>query len=242
MMTDLIENLEGFTYPAYIQLIKHLKNNYELIPAREYNCKTNEPTVVVRHDVDWDFESALHMARLEHDINVKSTYFVLLSCPSYNLFSEHGIKGVRELLELGHEIGLHYDISVYNHYPELAYDELLEFEINSLELITQDQRISSIVCHNPTISGQDPLRNVWIRNLSTISLFDHYVHEANRQWKHEYLKPLINKVHIRNMINTHPCLWSDELVEDRYDWIHQCMHRIEDSWVKLWRGKDEKTK
>ncbi len=243
-MLDLVNALKRFTYPSYIQLIEHLLNKYDLITAQEYNPKTDRSTVVVRHDVDWDLESATHIARIENNLGVRSTYFVLLSCPTYNLFSEYGMDKIREILSLGHEIGLHYDISVYNHDTELTYDKLLEMEINSLERITRGQKISCISCHNTSKLDHDPLRNIWLNNLSDIAKFDNYVTDANRQWHPPYLLPLINGEHKKNQLLTHPCLWStdQEYVIDRYERIHRCISKIEDSWVKLWREKDEKLK
>lgn len=243
-MSHIIQNLKSFTYPAYVELLEHLQSNYELITAKEYDPKCDEPTVVVRHDVDWSLESALHMARLENDLGIQSTYFVLLSCPTYNLFSEYGMDIIDEMLDLGHEIGLHYDIPIYNRRTEYAHVQLLEIEIASLERLIHGQKTSCISCHNTSILDYDPLRNVWLKNLSDFSQFDNFVHDANRIWIDKHLQSLIDVTFKRHMLLTHPCLWSDdsEYVADRYEWIHTCISKIEASWVNLWREKDEKLK
>jgi len=239
-MSHIEANLRRFTYDAYAQLIEHLQSKYSLISAKDYDPKSDKPTVVLRHDVDWDLESALHMARLENDYGVKSTFLVLLSCPTYNLHSDYGIDAVTELLSLGHEIGLHYDVSVYNKLDTNLSACLLK-EVDVLERMIR-KPVLSVACHNSSTLTTDPIWHVHPNNLSDFSNFDLYVHDANRTWTTEYLKPLIEMKYNRNMLNTHPCLWSHEYVADRYEWITRCMSRIERKWINLWREKDDRTK
>ena len=64
---------------------------------------------LLRHDVDIDASAALAMAKLEYEVGVKSTYFYMLRSPVYNIFSRFNHRMVEGVLELGHEVGLHYD-------------------------------------------------------------------------------------------------------------------------------------
>lgn len=47
------------------------------------------------------------MARLEHELGVTSTYFVMTESVFYNLDSTAGVASLRELRSLGHAVGFH---------------------------------------------------------------------------------------------------------------------------------------
>jgi hypothetical protein len=69
----------------------------------------SERVCLLRHDIDVDLGAAVEIAEIEADLGVRSTYFVMLRSPVYNLFSRAGHRSVRRLLDLGHWLGLHYD-------------------------------------------------------------------------------------------------------------------------------------
>ena len=54
------------------------------------------------------------MAHLERKNNVRSTYFFLLTSGVYNILDKDIINKIIFIKRLGHEIGLHFDPSVYN--------------------------------------------------------------------------------------------------------------------------------
>ena len=61
----------------------------------------------LRHDVDLSLEAALELAQLEHDLDVRATYFLMTESVFYNLESGAGRRAVGELRNLGHAVGLH---------------------------------------------------------------------------------------------------------------------------------------
>ncbi len=63
--------------------------------------------VFLRHDVDLSLESAVEMARLEHELGVRATYFLLPESAFYNLQSALGRTVQRQLRQWGHAVGLH---------------------------------------------------------------------------------------------------------------------------------------
>ncbi len=65
--------------------------------------------VLMRHNVELSLTSALHMARLDYEADIHSTFFLLLNS-DYNLFEPVGAAIVQQILDLGHDIGLHYDM------------------------------------------------------------------------------------------------------------------------------------
>jgi hypothetical protein len=65
--------------------------------------------IVVRHDIDHDLEHALWFARWEHDHSINSTYFALHSAWYWQDEAESGFRRLREMQDLGHEVGIHND-------------------------------------------------------------------------------------------------------------------------------------
>src|SRR5436305_7439061 len=63
--------------------------------------------VYLRHDVDLSLEAALEMARIEHELGVRATYFLMTESGFYNLDSHVGQQTLRQLREWGHAVGLH---------------------------------------------------------------------------------------------------------------------------------------
>ena len=63
--------------------------------------------VFLRHDVDLSLEAALEMARLEHELGVRATYFLMTESGFYNLESHVGRYTQRQLRQWGHAVGLH---------------------------------------------------------------------------------------------------------------------------------------
>jgi len=61
----------------------------------------------VRHDVDLSLEAAVEMARLEHELGARATYFLMTESSFYNLDSRVGHYAQRQLREWGHAVGLH---------------------------------------------------------------------------------------------------------------------------------------
>jgi len=61
----------------------------------------------LRHDVDLSLEAALEMARLEHELGVRATYFLMPESGFYNLDSHVGLYAQRQVREWGHAVGLH---------------------------------------------------------------------------------------------------------------------------------------
>lgn len=61
----------------------------------------------LRHDVDLSLDAAVEMARLEHELGVTATYFLMTESVFYNLDSTAGVAALRELRSLGHAVGFH---------------------------------------------------------------------------------------------------------------------------------------
>ena len=105
----------------------------------------NSAHVILRHDLDMSLGAALPLSKIESDLGVRASYFVLLGSEFYNPLSSEGLKNLKEIRDEGHEIGLHFDASGYT-IDEL--DDAVERECEILERAL-DQRIETISFHRP---------------------------------------------------------------------------------------------
>lgn len=106
-----------FTLNKYRELCNTISNSeYSSLTLEEYFSERELPDkfIIVRHDVDDEPEYTLKMARLEHELNIKSTYYFRTN---KNVFVG-GI--IREVKNLGHEIGYHYEVldETFGNYEE----------------------------------------------------------------------------------------------------------------------------
>jgi hypothetical protein len=69
--------------------------------------------LLMRHDIDTSPRNALEMARIEHRLGVRTSYFVLMHSPFYNPAAPPHYDALRSILDLGGEIGLHYDTQFF---------------------------------------------------------------------------------------------------------------------------------
>jgi len=101
-----------FSLNSYFEILNSAKKKgYEFIPYSVdfKNINENDGLCILRHDIDADLEAAVKLAKVEQELGVKSTYFLMCQSPVYNLFSRWNIDYVNSIISMGHNIGLHYD-------------------------------------------------------------------------------------------------------------------------------------
>jgi len=94
-----------FTYAEYARFLDRIGER-AVVPMREFARGSGD--LALRHDVDSRLESALELARLEHDRGLRATYFVLHTAPYWR--DPELLPKLRELQQLGHEVGFHNDL------------------------------------------------------------------------------------------------------------------------------------
>jgi hypothetical protein len=138
----LIEN--DFSYRCYCDTILKLKKNHKFVDFES----VSSDDIILRHDVDIALQPAVNMAKIENDLKVQSTYFILIHSPYYNPFSPYSTQMIRKILELGHKIGLHYDSSFYIK-NNLDANQCIKNEIDIFNSHFQT-KVNVVAAHNPT--------------------------------------------------------------------------------------------
>ncbi len=102
----MLDNLD-FTLNKYIKLCKSITSSkYIAVPLSEYLKEpkyTDHHIIIMRHDIDQNCRYALDLARVEHEYNIKASYYFRITKATY-------IADILdEIASYGHEIGYHYE-------------------------------------------------------------------------------------------------------------------------------------
>ena len=138
--------ISGFTPSDYETLLKAmLALGYSPVKLGAINPARRD--MFLRHDVDLCIERALQIARREAEMGVFSTFYFLISTRFYNLASSRGRQVLSEIAELGHDIGLHFDVTQYDG----SIDEIEERAVEECALLERLSGIqtSSLSFHRP---------------------------------------------------------------------------------------------
>lgn len=116
-----------FGLKKYEFLVSSLRNQaFEF--STDWSVAAKSRTVLMRHDIDFSVDDALVMAEFENKLNLKSTYFFMLSSNMYNLLSKRNRDAVIKIKEMGHKISLHFDPTAYENL-EVFLENRRVFEI-----------------------------------------------------------------------------------------------------------------
>jgi len=170
-------------------------------------------TCLMRHDVDISMDFAVDMAKVEYSHSVRSTYFLMLRSPLYNLMSRHGSAAMMQLVDLGHDIGLHFDAG-FSLRSSMGMDKDLRFELDTLSrLIGREVRAFSF--HQPSedairlrIAVPEVINTYHPEQLPSFK----YVSDSNRVWRDLDPFQLVACGFQQIQILIHPVWWMCEEV------------------------------
>jgi hypothetical protein len=242
-----------FTLTIYKNLIQTLLNKgYKIVPFIEYlnNKQRLIKIIILRHDVDKKPQNSLLKAKIEAKHGINSTYYFRSVPQSFNE------KIIKEIAELGHEIGYHYeDLSLARGDYELA---IKNFEKN-LSILRKFYSVKTICMHGSPLSKWDN-KKLWEKynykdfgiiaepylDLNFNEIF--YLTDTGRSWNNKagsvrdkvqtnftnnYNSTDVIISAIKNgsmpdkvMINTHPQRWSDNNVEWISEYVTQTIKNI----------------
>lgn len=202
----------NFSLAAYAELIEAGRaSGYRCLTFAELagNAADEGRQCLLRHDVDVSVAFALDMARVEAAIGVRSTYFLMPRSPAYNLLSRHSSLAVREMVELGHDIGLHFDAA----HPLVTADGLTEQVRDEAALVGKlaGRPVSAFSFHQP--SPDILQQRVKIPDLINTYNPDqlqgwHYASDSNRTWRGETGLALLRATsHCKLQLLIHPMWW-----------------------------------
>ena len=218
-----MESLPGFDLREHGRLLEALQAvGYGLKPVGAMAQAVREPTVFLRHDLDFSLEAAVPMAELEASLGAQSTYYVLLHGP-YDVSSSASRSCMRALRDAGHSIGLHYDL---RDYPEAGAEDRLRAEVDRLASLLGEP-VTDIAMHEPHRGLGDPFRSV----PGLVHPHDPrqaegllYVSDSCRAWRDEsLLRCFLPQSPERVLLLTHPALWLDGSIAGGAEYIERTL-------------------
>lgn len=212
---DVRAEYESFTLDSYARALDTALSKYRFL---DYGETSGTPQVIWRHDIDYCPHRALNIARIEADKGARCVYHVLLSSPYYNVLDPEVIATLREIVALGHTVGLHFDMDVFG--PNFAFDQALFeerviFEKNLLET-TLGTGILSMSFHNFAMHRAELIEAdafCGMANACSSQIRDtfRYVSDSNGIWRYDRLEDVLEAPSVPHLhILTHPIWWTLE--------------------------------
>lgn len=198
---------------------------------------TKKNQLILRHDIDFDIKAAYEIAVIEHELNVKSTFFFLLRGDFYNLINSENYDLVKKIESLGHKISLHYDIEIYTNPQKELIAEIKIFEdfFNT--------KIDIISIHRPSKDFlKNPNNYFNVTNTYEDKYFKKISYFADSGGRFRFGNPLESpdyKLNHNIQLLTHPIWWTSSL--SSVDDILNQLIKSRKSDLKLLLGKNVKT-
>lgn len=138
-----------FTYQDYVNMLNCLKHQGYMFTDYE-NYMKYPRCVILRHDVDYSLKKALELAEIEKREGVSSTYMILVSSGFYNPMDCETKNVLKELLDMGHHLGLHFDEANYEVSDMNTLKEYIKAEMQILRNCVNQANISVVSMHRPS--------------------------------------------------------------------------------------------
>jgi hypothetical protein len=202
-----------FDYATYWRLLEHVASQNRVVRFMDVkDAAPGDRLVILRHDVDYSPDSALRMARGEAERGVRSTYFLLLSGTYYNLLTPDHAGVAKTICDLGHEVGLHYDVNFFRALPQSAWHALLDAQASLLSRLS-GRPVESISMHQPGLNGADLFRGYH----GYVNAYDErftrqmpYISDSCQAWRDDSWAMLADGLPPRLQLCLHPINWADE--------------------------------
>ena len=210
---------KDFTYISYKKIINKYSNRIKIFNDILEN--DDDDFVILRHDVEFDIERALKMAKLENECSVNSIYFIQVCSNAYNPFSPKNLDRINEIKGLGHHIGLHFYTS---HLQDLSWKNI-EIELerqNDLLSNFTDSDINVFSFHRPPKILLENRNNIIAGLINAYGeKFFHYsddpvnvkyISDSLNLWRFGH--PLDDFTHDKVQLLFHPDYWSEDGLDE----------------------------
>lgn len=195
-----------FSYAEYKYMIEVLRDEGYFFEKYKQEYGQNK-ICILRHDVDNSIAKALKFAENEHKLGVKSTYFILLRSDFYNIFSKKSSEMIKEICQMGHDIGLHFDPTFYQ---ENNIIHSIKEEVSILEHWL-NVPINSFSMHKPSekVLSSEIIADGMLNAYSNYFFKEFkYVSDSRHFWRENVIEIIKSGRYEKLQILTHP-FWYD---------------------------------
>lgn len=209
-MSEQTSTLRGgveFTHEWYRALLEHLRGaGYRFVPF-ENDLGADE--IALRHDVDLSLGAARRMAQLESELDIQSTYCVLVSSSLYNPLDEYARETLEEIRGFGHDVALHFSTHTYwEGEPATIELERRVREEQSILGAAQGSVPRTVSFHRPPSWVLDR-KFEGFQSTYAPRFFSEveYIADSSQRWRED--PPPWESLPDRFQLLTHPGLWSE---------------------------------
>ena len=218
-MTDLRVGAD-FTEGAYRELLRLARDRHAFRPFADAIEMTSG--VLWRHDIDMSVHRALALARIEHAEGIRATYFVYLHSTFYNALEPDIASRLREIVGLGHELGLHFDPQFHGLTPRdgAAVERAVAGERDALQQLV-GAPVIAVSFHDPDVAGFTDMPADRVAGLvnaygPAIRRGFTYCSDSNGYWRFTPLREVLETAGARKLhVLTHPEWWVPEPMAPR---------------------------
>ena len=205
---------DRFDYRTYWELISRLTATHRALPLADLRHGfPAEPFFILRHDVDYSTRAALTLAKQESDRGIRATYFLLPSGLYYNLLDPAYADVPRRLIDLGHEVGLHYDVNLLHRFAREKSAQIMRLQVSLLEVLSGSE-VQSMAMHQPGLNAGDTFPETGgLLNAYDDRFFRRmpYISDSCRAWRDSAWSILESEELPRQFqLALHPINWSEE--------------------------------
>lgn len=229
---------DDFTETNYRRLLKIAIEAYKFVPFKKFDVEGE--LCLWRHDVDYSLHRARHLASIEAEMGISTTYFLNIHSEYFSVLGESSSEIIRDIVRMGHHIGLHLDAGFYD-YRQWSFEErlaILRNEKNILEMLF-DLEVGCYSIHNPTEVDDwnsketvlEEMVNVYCEEIMGRYV---YVSDSNGIWAKSRLEDILISHPPKLQVLTHPEWWTPDAMSPRdrisrcIDGRAMCMHQAYD--------------
>jgi hypothetical protein len=204
-----------FSLDAYRSVITGFAEaGYAFLPFDEAEADpAADNAVYLRHDVDFDLEAAVEMARANRALGVSGCFFLLPRHNLYNLASPDSIACIGQILHAGQTIGLHFALPPNGMEDVDTIHGAIAEELGLIETLTGFAPLPVMSWHNPANMQSDYRHLVWRPVPGIINAYAlgqcgiDYKADTNRRYSVEAWLAMPDTAAQRLQLCFHPILW-----------------------------------
>ena len=200
---------DDFTLEHYAQILAAISTSHEVISFKDAQALgrgilDKERCLIMRHDVEFSLEAALRLAVADAAAGLRSTFF-LLQTSDYNCFEDEGAQMVRQILDLGHDIGLHYDAALFER-MELDFEATARAQIDLFETFFKT-KVYAMSSHMPMRSGKTFSIDNVVDTYDPLYLKEmKYLSDSTQAWREGVVTGVLEKYSHIHLL-THEYIW-----------------------------------
>ena len=224
-----------FSFEHYEEILRLAKRKYKFSSFLER--PDNEANrIYLRHDIDLALDKALLLAKIEHKNKVTATYFLQIDSAFYNPFNKESLEIVKEILPLGHHLGLHFNKEICQ-FSKRSINEEIKIQLNILKHFFPVKNVVSF--HRPSLE----ILNQKIDSGKIISTYEpdffqkiKYLSDSGGNWREGCPCEILAQGKYSNIqILTHPIWWgrnSKNTTEILREYLKQKVKDLDNYLVK----------